>query len=237
MLKIIRIGGIIKKVILMRCKLYFARTDFLKNCDFYKKAYMSVSPERREKADRLALSDDRRRCIGAGLLLGLALKQNGVLPENAETGLNSHGKPYLKENRLFFNLSHSGEYVLCAVGDKELGCDIEKIRDADFKIAERFFSEDENKMLNAVSEKKPKTELFFRIWTLKESYVKAVGKGLAHPFSKAELTFKEGKVTAEKGEYTFFETDIVSGYKCAACIKDKKAEFTAEEIDLKEILK
>lgn len=89
-----------------------------------------------------------------------------------------HHKPFLRGNNFYFNISHSGPHVVVAVSKGEVGVDIELM---DFRknvldVAERFFSHEEYKF---IKEKKSgeRVDTFYRIWSLKESYVKATGNG------------------------------------------------------------
>jgi 4'-phosphopantetheinyl transferase len=94
---------------------------------------------------------------------------------------NAHGKPALLDQPLFFNLSHTGDYLLIAVSDQpQIGVDIEQIRSrpglAD--IAQRCFSTQELNHWQSLPENQ-RLALFYRLWTKKEAFVKAVGRGLA----------------------------------------------------------
>lgn len=85
------------------------------------------------------------------------------------------GKPYLENVKLYFNISHSGSGILCCVSDNEIGCDIEKVREYNPKVAKRFFTEKETGLLEASD---VKNRLFARLWTLKESILKKDGSGI-----------------------------------------------------------
>ncbi len=89
---------------------------------------------------------------------------------------SENGKPYLENSDVFFSISHSGSYVLCCVSDNEIGCDIERIKDYNPKIAKRFFTEKEAELLER-SENKEIT--FVSLWTLKESILKKEGTGIS----------------------------------------------------------
>lgn len=215
--------------------LYLADVTPLEDEALFLRAYGSVSYERKNKIDRLAKKEDKRRSVAAELLLRYALKVNGVA-ELPEIVLGAKGKPYFESGNLFFSLSHSGDKVCCALSLAEVGCDIEKIKKADLKTAGRFFSSEENLMLSSLSDESEKDELFFRLWTLKESYMKATGKGLSLPFREAVITFGKDGISAGNGEYRFFETDMLSGYKCSVCVKGKDSDFTVKSVGLKEML-
>lgn len=100
---------------------------------------------------------------------------------------NSYGKPYVKGiTGLHFNISHSGNWVVCAVGSAPVGVDIERIADSDLSIAKRFFTKREYKWLYEKNDQERK-QSFYKLWTMKESYIKAVGKGLSIPLESFEI--------------------------------------------------
>ena len=88
---------------------------------------------------------------------------------------NDDGKP--EAEGICFNLSHSGNVVICAASKDNVGCDIEKIGSAPKRVAERFFCEDEIDWIESFANEDKNRE-FFRIWTMKESYLKMTGEGL-----------------------------------------------------------
>jgi len=104
-------------------------------------------------------------------------------PEKLAFKKNKFGCPALlrpKNTSLNFNLSHSGNFVVLAVGQKKLGIDVEIIRPIDASIFKNNFSKKE---LDLIKRKKTGLRNFYQIWTLKESFIKALGKGLSHPLS------------------------------------------------------
>lgn len=93
------------------------------------------------------------------------------------------GKPYLHNNpEIFFNISHGGVMAACGLDQNPLGVDVEEIRPVKSAIWKRVLTEGEQLYLEQYSGKKQDRE-FFRIWTLKESYAKALGLGLALDFT------------------------------------------------------
>ena len=94
---------------------------------------------------------------------------------------NAQGKPFLPENTVFFNVSHSHEVALIAISlDAPLGVDIEHIhpRENYLKLARRFFAPGEYQALIALPEN-IQLKAFHTIWTRKEAFVKANAKGIA----------------------------------------------------------
>ena len=84
------------------------------------------------------------------------------------------GKPFLDSNKYYFNISHSGEYVIFAVSDDEIGIDIQKMDEINLGISERFFSPYEDKFIKKCNSFKR----FYIIWTIKEAYIKYSGQVL-----------------------------------------------------------
>ncbi len=99
------------------------------------------------------------------------------------------GKPFVENRKdVFFNISHSGEYVVSAVSNKEIGVDIEKRARAKMKVAKRFFHEQEIQCLNALSGVE-QDQLFFNYWAVKESFLKYIGTGLVRPLNTFSVVF------------------------------------------------
>lgn len=92
-----------------------------------------VSPARREKTLRLSKDDDKRRSLGAEMLLIKAAGRDDYV-------LSKNEKPYFPDNEVFFSLAHCGDYAVCAVSDVPVGVDIELPRAGGARLAKRFFS-------------------------------------------------------------------------------------------------
>lgn len=91
-------------------------------------------------------------------------------------------KPYFRNNPLYFSVSHSGLYWVCAFSESQVGVDIQLIKKCGCRgIAKRFFSHDEFEYLD---ERGFIPAEFFKIWTAKESYVKYTGEGIGNGFSR-----------------------------------------------------
>lgn len=146
-------------------------------------------------------------------LLKRALKeQYGIELEDDDGGgreeftLGPHGKPYLKRHPgIYFNISHCRGLVCCAVGDCEVGIDAEPVRPCREALFKKVLSREEwCQMEEAAEAMRP--ELFFRFWTLKESYVKAVGCGITIPLK--EISFQIGtqeEVRAGRPGWNFWQ--------------------------------
>lgn len=139
-----------------------------------------------------------RENIGASAVLDEALGKYGLCEKDIRTGFGPYGKPYLQDYPdIHFNLSHSGRYVICAIGSCELGIDIQQSGSPHLKAAKRFFCENEyNWIINHTDNESIKSA-FYRIWTLKESFVKTVGSGMNISFDKFEVIIQSGPQASE----------------------------------------
>lgn len=144
-----------------------------------------LSPEETARAARIVRLPQRRRYMmaraGVRVLLAQAL---GLDARAVPLAADEHGKPILTgraHGRLGFNLSHSGELALIAIGTQlAIGVDIEPIAAPRAGIADSFFSVAEIESLAALSGAALAAG-FTRLWTRKEALVKAVGLGLRMP--------------------------------------------------------
>lgn len=118
------------------------------------------------------------------------------------------GKPYLLEApHIFFNISHTRGMVVCGVSEREIGVDVEYVREAKENLIQRVCSKEERKYIWGEGDMEEKRKLkndkidkmeginlrFTRIWTLKESYGKAIGKGLAFSMKENSFSLEESK--------------------------------------------
>jgi 4'-phosphopantetheinyl transferase len=154
-----------------------------------------LSPSERDRADRFRLPRDCRRfTVCRGLLRTILSGLLGVTPAELSFAEGSHGKPYLPECDLRFNVSHSRDQALIAVtSSRELGVDIEFVNPevATGEIADRFFSAGEKQaILQAGPDARARS--FFAVWTRKEAYLKARGDGLSIPLDQFEVTAAPG---------------------------------------------
>jgi 4'-phosphopantetheinyl transferase len=154
-----------------------------------------LSPEERERAGKFGSEELRDRFIAGRATLRQFLAR---LLECDGQGLTfrygEHGKPELdgpQAGRLHFNLSHTGAAALLAVAKRgPVGVDLEKVRPVwnPQQIASRFFTENEGRKLDTVSDA-DRSETFFRLWTRKEAWLKATGEGIATALDRVEVSF------------------------------------------------
>lgn len=186
--------------------------------------------------------DDKLRSMYGELLLLYALKVHfNKTHTDIIIDLNTYGKPYITNlSGIYFNISHSDEWVICAIHTKELGADIEKINNIDESIFEHILSKEENKY---IFNKLNKQEIFFEYWCVKESYYKFVGKGIDSDMCMIDVNLKDSnniKLSkyGQKQNLYFQLYNELNDYKIVVCTSDKfDAKYIyINSIDLKNIL-
>ena len=138
------------------------------------------SPGRRARASRYHRAADAIRCLASEALLGHVLRDECQIDLTVRTlDVTAEGKPFLADHpRVAFNLSHSGEWVACAIGAAPLGVDVEVARPMDDLPASQVMSAVELDRFLAL-DADSRVDDFYRLWTLKESVLKALGTGLS----------------------------------------------------------
>ncbi len=205
-------------------RLYWMDTGALKDDDCFWRYYHMLSGERRRKADAYLFKKEKRLSVGAGILLNQGLAAYGLCERETMTAFGKNGKPYLREYpNIHFNLAHSEDMAIAVFAGVETGCDIELVQTGDLELADRFFSPGEAAYIRAQHGKRQRDEAFYRLWTLKESFVKAVGDGLMLPFDAFEIRIrsdKEIKVyqNADRAKYSFREYRL-GEYRAAVCFR------------------
>ena len=125
---------------------------------------------RKSKIFTYTLPLNRRQCLCSGLFEKYISDIYGF--STGDFGVDNNGKPQINNDiGINYSISHSNNIVICAVSRNNIGCDIEKIKTISSNIAERFFCEGEKAYLNDFSDSEFENE-FFRLWTIKESYIK-----------------------------------------------------------------
>lgn len=202
-------------------RLYYLSIKDIKN-DF-DTLLEKVTPNRQRAIVDFCFIEDKLRCLGAGLLLRnvLGIKTDDMI------SYGEFGKPELKANRhnkirFHFNLSHSGNYVMLGINNCEIGVDIEKLITYDGDLAKFCFQDDECDYIARDSMK------FTKLWTMKESIMKACGKGLSlHPKSFGVLSATDTGYHNINGVKWCVKTDVFSDkYVYSVCTKPNVDFFT-----------
>ena len=175
----------------------------------YRSYYEKLPAFRKEKADRFKLQEDKALSVGAWILYEMMKKE------------------YCLQGDEMFNISHSGEYVMCSVAlccaAEQVGCDLEKVRVHDtaeesrlMRMAKRYFCSEECEQIHSAED-------FYRFWVLKESFQKATRLGSKLAMNTFSFAFtSEGRPFLQKQpyekEYYFKEYEVENLlYKIAVC--------------------
>jgi len=182
-----------------------------------------------ERAGRFYFDKHRNHFIvGRGGLRHVLARYVDVKPEEFRFSYGPYGKPELVGERLRFNVSHSHGVALFAVAaDRELGVDVEHIR-ADFAtqdIARRFFSRREVAAFDALG-KEEQVTAFFRCWTRKEAYIKAIGRGMSERLDAFDVTLAPGEAAVllraegqDVSRWSMFDIEVGAGYAGALLVE------------------
>ena len=161
-------------------------------------------------------------------LLGRSLLNFGLLKEYGRTWevmAQAGTKPYLEgAGGVEFNISHTKGLVVCAVADRALGVDTEQIRPFKAGLMRRVCSESERGFVLEGRSEAARQERFFRLWTLKESFVKAIGRGLAFPLGDITFSLEEGAVKGSIPGWRFYQSRVYQSYIISVCAADEKGE-------------
>lgn len=157
-----------------------------------------ISQDEAARWRRLIFEKDRHRFLVARAML------RAVLSEYLERGpqelvfrYNRYGKPSLADPSglpIRFNLSHTAGLAICGVTcRRDLGVDVENLdRGGKLDLARRYFAESESAALEGMGEEE-QPAAFYRLWTLKEAYIKARGRGLSIPLGEFAFLLSAGR--------------------------------------------
>lgn len=160
-------------------------------------------PSEHDRARRFEFDADRHRHLAGRALARLVLSRRyGCDPRILSIAEGPHGKPYLKappddEPPLHFNIAHTADLVVVACSQTHpVGIDVEsQRRDANVQaLAQRVFTEKERRHWRTHS-KADRHDLFIHLWTCKEAFLKATGRGLQRAPRTIECLFKRDAVT------------------------------------------
>lgn len=208
---------------------YFNITP-LRNKNIFAEKLKEVSFERLAKIERLKKQDDKFRCLGAGLLINYVKNRFGI---DDDIMIAKNGKPHFTTEKRSFNISHSGNYVVIAVSDYNIGIDIQRMEKSNSLIAERNFCTSECAYINENDNQEIKRQRFHEIWTIKEAYLKNIGIGLRKPLNSFEidLSGNNPKIIDNPG-YAILQMKLDNLYIMAICADVRDKEFMIQEVEL-----
>ncbi|MCQ2071246.1 MAG: 4'-phosphopantetheinyl transferase superfamily protein [archaeon] len=186
----------------------------------------TLGSERRRKACSYLNTEDRVRSITAGLLIRLLEKRYAT-----EMYIGPFGKPLMRDDTVQFNISHSGNLVVCAVSDRPVGVDVQTIEEFDDGLLAHILTPSEREIFD----KNRSNTLFTDIWASKESYVKAVGTGLyTEPTTFTVLTEKGLTAPDDRMRFTYPGSDM--RHRLCICHDRKDPTVAVKRIGYPELM-
>jgi 4'-phosphopantetheinyl transferase len=205
--------------------------------------YTYLPTERTTKLKRFHHLADTLRGVAGDILTRVMLANILNKPAYAlEFSSNFYGKPSLVgfKEQIGFNVSHAGDWVVVAVSSSgQIGVDIEEIKTADFGVAKRFFTQEEYVSITSRLLEHDQSLHFYEIWTAKESYIKAVGKGLSIPldsFSTVIDTEMARIKRIEDKDWYFQRFMIDQNYVITICVDVDELCEGIQILDIKSIV-
>lgn len=223
-------------------KLYLMEVSPLEEESYFTQCLALVEPERRERLQAAkGYRASRALRLAAGMLAAYAAGDADALRAEAADGGQAvpavltvaaeeaaerlrgmppvkikrlpTGKPFYPDMReIFFNLSHSGQYAVCALSDRPVGVDIQQRKNAGARLRERI-------LCQGAGRAKEETEEFFRLWSVKEACVKCTGAGLSKDFRELAVD-PETRVVRDlvTGEiFSWYTPETPKDYSLAVC--------------------
>ncbi|MEM7008627.1 MAG: 4'-phosphopantetheinyl transferase superfamily protein [Thermodesulfobacteriota bacterium] len=186
-----------------------------------------LSKDEKRRALRLKSEKDKNRFIvSRGHLRKKLESYLEISASEIEFSYNEYGKPSVKseqnDKKIKFNVSHSADLIIYAVRQgSEVGIDVENIRDVNKadKIIGRFFNKQEIDYYHSHPQHKKKSA-FFTLWTRKEAYSKAMGRGIGLPAKEIDLNLVTGRSLTTNGhkgksKWSIFDIETENGYLAA----------------------
>lgn len=209
----------------------YARLEEIMADDPYQKLLQKVPGLIRQKVEGFSFKRDAQMSLIGKLLLqkGLELFNYSAEAVLETIQYTNYGRPYFSLP-VDFNLSHSGEYVVCAITNRgKIGVDIEKIRAISLKGFKRYMTDSEWSRIQTSSNSE---EAFFTFWTQKEAVLKASGEGLN--VSLQEVHLKKNSASVKDKEWQLHKINIDPEYSCHWSIgaKQRNRDTLIEEVGL-----
>jgi len=199
----------------------------------------SISPKNLEEAIHLLpdemiseiyrfhYHEDRRLKMMGRLLIQRYFKLKHEHFDWKDWSLDKNGKPRLNEKG-HFNLSHSGNIVLAAFSEHEIGVDIEKCNDCDMVDITPYLHQKEQEYIRNTTEQK---DAFYTVWTRKEAYLKAKGVGIVEGLNQENCLMP---VVENTKKWYLTSLSLFQNYKVALCSQVENVAIQLQEYKLKE---
>lgn len=156
-------------------------TNIKKLCDknVTDSTLMSISSFRKEKYDNTKNDEVKMQILTVSYLIDEYLKKIGLREKDMHYEYTKTGKPYFKnEENIKFSISHSKDLVGVAFSDREVGFDVQVVRNVGDEVFNRVLSDKENEDVSSAKNDNERLNKFFKYWVIKEAILKRDGTGL-----------------------------------------------------------
>jgi len=220
----------------------FHKIDFTIAELVYSSLQDKIRKEKQKKIERFKFREDKLRCLFGEILLKYSLeKYFNIEYANEIISEDEFGKPYLSRNQISFNISHSGNWVAVVCYINDAGIDVERIEKPPYDIMHSTFTQNEIKQIENYSPQ-AKAGMFYKIWTLKESYIKMLGKGLSMPLDSFSIDagdentigVKDNNRPTNDVHFRLFNPD--SSHISAVCMRNNNKEISPYLISLSDLI-
>jgi 4'-phosphopantetheinyl transferase len=222
--------------------LYFSYPEQITDPELLQHYQSLLTDDELSQMSRFYYARHRHQYLVTRALIRTSLSEyHPVDPSDWQFGTNGYGKPEIKhpdlKSPVRFNLSHSRGLIMCGVAREfDIGVDVEDAKRSTRAALNRlsnYFSAEEIAELNALPPKHQK-QRFFDYWTLKESYIKARGMGLAIPLRKFSFQFHENRLSGfsthpelndDASSWRFWRIAIAQRYQVAVAINTSRDDI------------
>ncbi|MBP1991655.1 4'-phosphopantetheinyl transferase family protein [Paenibacillus eucommiae] len=190
----------------------------------YNDCLISLPKHKLDRIHKFRKKDDAQRTLLAELLIrSLAVQRWGLDPRKIDFYMDPFGKPHLWGKQApCYNLSHSGQWIVCVLHTSAVGIDVQQILPVDLGIAAKYFSPEEYEDLKVKPEDE-QLDYFYMLWTGKESLIKADGRGMAmglnHFSIRQQGQFMKLRSKSAAYDWRLRHYDIDDQYKLCVCAK------------------
>ncbi|WP_312654286.1 4'-phosphopantetheinyl transferase family protein [Aminipila sp.] len=201
-----------------------------------------ISKEKSIRISRYRRWEDFQRSLLSDVLIRSMIHRNfGIPNDKLLFKTNEYGKPYLMNSNIYYNISHSGEWVICVMNETSpVGIDIEEVKIIDFSVAKQFMTEKEYNKFEQLDDV-TKQNYFYKVWTTKESYIKADGRGMNIPLDIIETNFSKNgniqvSINALESKCYFNQFKLEKCYLITVCSAFQNLTDKIEIINIDEIV-
>jgi 4'-phosphopantetheinyl transferase len=218
------------------------KIDFEVSEMIYSSLMNKIRESKRKKIERFKFREDALRSLFGETLLIYALEKYFDLDYEKEIITeNEFGKPYLINKQISFNISHSGNWSVLVGFANDAGIDIEKIEEPPYEIMPKTFTQKEIDLIENI-DPQVKGRQFYKMWTLKESYVKMIGQGLSLPLDSFSIDIEdENKIIVTDNNRQSTDVQLKLFYPdaehiAAICLRNFYKEISPELVSLNDFL-